>query len=398
MPQPDKRIVLKKNREKSLLLRHPWVFSGAVKSVEGEVQPGETVDVLAHDGTLLGRGAWSPHSQIRVRMWSFLDETINEAFFRARIRSAISFRKMLFTDGETTAFRLVASESDGLPGVIADRYGDYLILQFLSAGAEYWRKTIIRILQEEWPAKGMFERSDVEVRQKEGLELRTGLLHGTVPQEPIQITENGLSFLVNIREGHKTGFYLDQRDNRTLVGVSCKDKDVLNCFAYTGGFGLTAMKGGARSVLNVDASSSALELSRQNVLANNLDLTRVSHIEGDVFALLRQFREQKKSFDVIALDPPKFVKSKGHLNKAARGYKDINRLALSILRPGGLLFTFSCSGLMSAELFQKIVADAAVEAKRNVRIIEFLGQAKDHPVALNFPEGKYLKGLMCFVE
>ncbi len=391
-------IILKKGRDKSLRQRHPWIFSGAVRSVQGKPSLGETVDVFSYEKIFLGRGAWSPHSQIRVRMWNFEDLPIDEHFLRKRVRNALALRKQMFDGKDTTAFRLIASESDGLPGVILDRYGDYLVVQFLSAGAEYWKQTIIRIIQDEWPAKGIYERSDVDVRQKEGLALRTGTLSGFVPQEPVPIKENGMTFLVDMREGHKTGFYLDQRDNRALVGAWCSDKEVLNCFSYTGGFGVAAMKGGARSVLNVDASASALKISERNGVMNKIDSSRIRHSEGDVFALLRQFREQKKTFDAIVLDPPKFVKSKGHLNKAARGYKDINRLALSLIRPAGLLFTFSCSGLLSAELFQKIVADAAVEAGRLVRVVKFLGQAGDHPVALNFPEGKYLKGLMCFVE
>ncbi len=393
-----KSVYLKKGRDKSLRQHHPWVFSGAIQSVKDNPLSGETVDVFGHDNTFFGRGAWSAHSQIRVRMWTFEDRAVDESFLRSRIRSAFNLRKELFRDNKTTAFRLIASESDGVPGIIVDRYDDYLVLQLLSAGAEYWKDTIIKILEEEWPSKGIYERSDVDVRSKEGLTLRSGLLSGVDTPAQIRIKENDLSFWVDIREGHKTGFYLDQRDNRNLMRLFSKDKDVLNCFSYTGGFGVAALKGGAQSVVNVDASTAALNLSKQNILLNQLDDTRVTHLEGDVFALLRQFREQGQEYDVIVLDPPKFVKSKNHLNKAARGYKDINRLALSIIRPGGLLFTFSCSGLMPSNLFQKIVADAAIEAERDVRIIEFLGQGSDHPIALNFPEGKYLKGLMCFVE
>jgi len=376
------KIILKSGREKSLRQHHPWVFSGAIQKVEGNPLAGETVDVLDQKGNFLGKGAWSAHSQIRVRIWSFREEAIDESFFQDRVRAAIRLRRKIFRNNGTTAFRLIASESDGLPGVIVDRYADFLVLQLLSAGAELWKDTIVKILQAEWPSKGIFERSDADVRSKEGLPYRSGLIEGQEPAETVAISENGLNYFVDIRKGHKTGFYLDQRDNRALIGSVCQDSDMLNCFSYTGGFGVAALAAGAGSVLNVDSAASVLELSKKNITLNNLPLGKAEHVEADVFSALRQFRAEDRRFDVIVLDPPKFVKSKAHLLKASRGYKDINHLAFSLLRPEGFLFTFSCSGLMPANLFQKIVADAALDAGKTVRIVKLLGQAQDHPIAL----------------
>jgi 23S rRNA (cytosine1962-C5)-methyltransferase len=299
---------------------------------------------------------------------------------------------------DSNAVRLVASESDGLPGLIIDRYADYLVCQFLSAGSEHWKNTIIELLQELFPGLSIYERSDVSVREKEGLPLRCGVLAGIEPPESVEITENGMRLLVDIKTGHKTGYYLDQRDSRMAVRQWAEGRDVLNCFSYTGGFGVAALLGGATHVVQMDSSGPALEIAKQNAALNGLDPAASETIEGDVFKELRRFRDSRREFDLIILDPPKFVESRSQLDKGARGYKDINLLAFKLLRPGGLLFTFSCSGHMEMPLFQKIVADSALDAGRNGQILAVLNQSPDHPIALNFPEGAYLKGLLCRAE
>jgi len=390
------KIRIKKDREKSLLRWHPWLFSGAIEKVVGEPQAGETVELRAHDGRFLGRGAWSPQSQIIVRIWSFDEhEVIDADFFRRRLSQAIAQRETLFNPDVTDAVRLVNAESDGLPGLIVDRYGDYLVMQFLSAGAEFWREAIVQALADLKPVAGIYERSDVDVRGKEGLPLRQGLLWGSEPPEFITIHENSRRLLVDVRKGHKTGFYLDQRDNRQKITEFAAGREVLNCFAYTGGFAVAALSAGAAKVTNVESSADALEVLNRNVTLNGFDPAKVGNLTEDVFQTLRKFRDQGRSFDLIVLDPPKFAESKSQLERASRGYKDINLLAFKLLRPGGVLFTFSCSGQMAPELFQKIVADAALDAGKTAQIILRLSQSADHPTALSFPEGHYLKGLVC---
>lgn len=390
------KILLKKDREKSLLRQHPWLFSGAIEKVVGEPQPGETVELRAHDGRFLGRGAWSPQSQIAVRVWSFDEnEAIDADFFRRRLTRAIAQRESLYIPGVSDAVRLVNAESDGLPGLIVDRYADYLVVQFLSAGAEFWREAILAALTDLKPVTGIYERSDVDVREKEGLPLRQGLLWGSEPPEFVTIHENSRRFLVDVRNGHKTGFYLDQRDNRQKITEFATGREVLNCFAYTGGFAVTALSAGAAKVTNVESSADALEVLDRNMELNGFDPAKVENLTEDVFQMLRKFRDQGRSFDLIVLDPPKFAESKSQIERASRGYKDINLLAFKLLRPGGVLFTFSCSGQMVPELFQKIVADAALDAGKTAQIIMRLSQSADHPTALSFPEGHYLKGLVC---
>jgi 23S rRNA (cytosine1962-C5)-methyltransferase len=387
-------IILKPGREKSLLRRHPWVFSGAIKTQEGSLHAGETVDVLSSDRKWLGRGAYSPQSQIRVRIWSFEpDQEISSDFFRRQLNRAIALRKNL--EHAYSAYRLINAESDGLPGLIADRYGEFIVCQLLSVGAEAWKKEIVAYLAELLSPTGIYERSDVDVRKKEGLDLRTGTLFGKEPPELIEIQEGHIRFLVDLRSGHKTGFYLDQRDNRRIISEFAKGAQVLNCFAYSGGFGIFASAADAEEVIHIDASSSALEIARKNAELNSLDMTKITFSETDVFQSLRRFRDSGRSFDLIILDPPKFAESQSQLDRACRGYKDINLLAFKLLKPGGILMTFSCSGLMMPELFQKIVADAALDAGCEAQIIRRLSQAEDHPVSLNFPEGHYLKGLVC---
>jgi 23S rRNA (cytosine1962-C5)-methyltransferase len=395
-------ISLKPGREKSLLRRHPWVFSGAIGGVEGQLQPGETVLVQDSRGQPLGWGAYSPQSQITVRMWTFNpEERVDVAFLAARLQRSIAGRATLAGQPNLTAYRLVYAESDGLPGLIVDRYGDFLVAQFLTAGAERWKPELTGLLSElvfcSQPARGIYERSDVDVRSKEGLPPAAGVLAGEAPPETVVIDEYGCQFAVQIAHGHKTGFYLDQRDNRALVADYAAGREVLNAFAYTGAFAVWALHGQAKQVTNVESSQSALELASENVRLNGLDESRVTNVAGDVFRVLRQYRDSRQQFDLIILDPPKFADSRSQLERATRGYKDINLLAFKLLRPGGILFTFSCSGQVTPELFQQVVAGAALDAGREVQVLRRLSQGPDHPVALNFPEGEYLKGLICRV-
>ncbi len=390
------KIILADGRERSLLRMHPWVFSGAVKRIEGNPKSGETVEVISSRGMFLARGSFSPSSQIRVRVWSFdQNEIIDEAFFKKRIEKTISARENIETDKLTNSYRIISAEADGLPGIIVDRYGNFLVCQFLSAGAEYWKDAIVGILKEQQNVTVIDERYDVEVRKKEGLQPTKGLLHGEEPPNLVEIYEYDIKFLVDVKNGHKTGFYLDQRINRNLVKVHSSNAEVLNCFAYTGGFGLAALKGGAKNVINVEDVSGLLNLIDMNMELNQFEKDMYTNINADVFKLLRQFIQEKRSFDLIILDPPKFADSQRNLMKASRGYKDINLLAFKLLRPGGLLFTFSCSGLIKPDLFQKIVSDAAIDAKRDVQILQWLSQSADHPVKSHIPESLYLKGLLC---
>jgi 23S rRNA (cytosine1962-C5)-methyltransferase len=389
-------IVLKPGREKSLLRRHPWIFSGAIQQVEDEPAAGGTVDLLSFERQFLARASYSPNSQIRVRVWTFKDDLVDADFFQRRIRSAIDVRQRLKVESHSNAYRLIYAESDGIPGLIVDRYSNMLVLQSLTAGSEFWKETLADLLLEETGLSTIYERSDADVRELEGLEPKVGLLRGTNPQLLITITEHSLSFLINLQHGHKTGSYLDQRENRLRVRELAKDKDVLDCFCYTGGFTVNALAGGAKSVLSIDSSAEALALCKENILLNNLDAARQTSIEGDVFQLLRKFRDENRSFDMMILDPPKFAPTAAQAERAARGYKDINLLAFKLLRPGGILVTFSCSGGIDAGLFQKIIAGAALDAGADAQIIERLSQAADHPVSLHFPEGAYLKGLICY--
>lgn len=389
-------VFLQKERERSLLRRHPWIFSKAIERVKGSPKSGEPVDIFSHDGRWLARAAWSPASQIRARVWSFnRDETIDTAFFLRRLQLAQAGREALIARLGLTAYRLCAAESDGLPGITIDRYNDQLVCQLLSAGAEFHRAQLFEALQQLFPQCSLYDRSDVAVRKKEGLTEQQGVVYGDLPPDEVIIEENhGIRILVDIKGGHKTGFYLDQRDNRAIAGRYAAGRRVLNCFCYTGGFGVYALKGDAREVINVDVSDSALAIARRNAEINSLDLSRAKFEKQDVFKLLREYRERGEKFDMIVLDPPKFAESKAQLDGACRGYKDINLLACQLLNPDGILLTFSCSGLMTADLFQKIVADAALDAGREAQILERMGQAADHPIATPYPEGFYLKGLV----
>jgi 23S rRNA (cytosine1962-C5)-methyltransferase len=399
MPAIMTQLLLKPGRERSLLRRHPWIFEGAVDHLEGRARPGDTVDVIAANGACLARAAWSPKSQIRARVWTFdAEEIIDDAFFKRRVAAAIARRETLPEVAGQDGMRLIHGESDGLPGVIADRYGDTICLQLTAAGPDKWRKAIVGALAKATEASGVariYERSDSDVRKLEGLEPTTGWVYGDAPLAALSIDENGVRLGVDVIGGHKTGFYLDQRDNRLLTRALAGGKSVLNCFCYTGGFSLQALAGGAASVLSIDSSGPALAGARANLALNpQLDASRAEWQEDDVFEALRVFRKEGRKFDLIVLDPPKFAPSAAHAERAGRAYKDINLLGFRLLNPGGFLMTYSCSGGIGLELFQKIVASAAVDAGRDARILQRLSAGPDHPVALHFPEGEYLKGLL----
>ena len=386
-------LVLKKGREKALKRRHPWIFSGAVEKASGK--PGETLEVRDASGKVLGLAAYSPKSQIRARVWTFDPaEAVDAGFFRGRLQKALALRQALPAAKHTNALRLVNGESDGLPGLVVDRYADVLVAQFLAAGVERWRDPILDALVELSGCEAIFERSDAEVRKLEGLEARVGFARGNRNATRCPIIEYGLNFRVDVEQGQKTGFFLDQRENRQRVRALAAGREVLDGFSYTGGFSVAALAGGAKRVTALESSAPALEVAKENLAANPLDASRVEFVQADVFAKLREFRDRNARFDLIVLDPPKFAPSAAQVEKAARAYKDINLWALKLLAPGGLLATFSCSGGVSAELFQSIVAGAGLDAGADAKIIERFGAAADHPVALEFPEGEYLKGLL----
>ena len=399
-------VLLKRKRTRPVQQRHPWVFSGAIERIEGEVADGDVVEVRDAGRNWLARGYLNRSSQIAVRLLTWRqDEVIDRDFWRRRLERAIAARRALADDPATTAYRLVHAESDYLPGLIVDRYGvgarssrPYLVVQFLALGVERRRDELVGLLVDLVDGvRGIYERSDVKVRAKEGLGKRTGSLWGEEPPELVQVLENGHRFLVDVRRGHKTGFYLDQRENRARLSDFCSGAEVLDVFAYSGAFGVCAAASGAARVTLVDSSAPALALARRNLALNSLEHSNVEYAEGDVFSVLRGYRAQSRKFDVVVLDPPKFARSEREVERAARAYKDINLLAFQLLRPGGVLFTCSCSGAVSADLFQRIVFGAAVDAKQDAQVIGHLAQGSDHPVALTFPEGAYLKGLICRV-
>lgn len=393
------RIYLNIGREKSLLRKHPWIFSKAVNKIKGNPMLGDTVDVFDNKGNWLAKGAYSPESQIRVRVWSFNpNEEIDKDFFLNKLKSAQSRRDWFIKRDGLTGYRLIAAESDGLPGITIDKYDNIIVCQLLSAGAEFQRYTLVASLQKLYPECAIYERSDVDVRKKEGLEPTTGWLTDPLESTEVIIEEHGLKIHVDVKKGHKTGFYLDQRDSRKAAANYAKDKSVLNCFSYTGTFALHCAANNAKEVINVDVSQTALDLAKRNLEINGLENANVKFVKEDVFQLLRKYRDEKRKFDMIILDPPKFVDSKAQLTRACRGYKDINMLAMQLLNPNGTLLTFSCSGLLDAGLFQKVVADAALDARKNVYFVERLHQASDHPVGSQYPEGYYLKGLVCQVQ
>jgi 23S rRNA (cytosine1962-C5)-methyltransferase len=392
------QVVLKKGREKSVLNRHPWIFSGAVDRIEGDPTDGDVVDVWDSRARFIARGIINQRSQIVIRILTWdQNDFVNEEFWRARIARAINVRESLAADPSTDAYRLVHAEADGLPGLIVDRYGPWLVVQFLSLAVERHKATIISQLADLTSPQGIFNRSDDPVREKEGLVPTAGPIWGEVPPDLIEITENGFRFLADINMGHKTGFYLDQRANRKIAAPYLREVEVLNGFAYTGAFAVYAAAGDATRIINVDTSEDALTLAERNVRRNGFGEREDVYAAADVFELFRTYRDYGWHFDVVVLDPPKFAPSKSKVESALRGYKDINLLGMKLLRSGGSLITFSCSGVVSHDLFQKVLFEAAVDAKRDVQIVERLGQGVDHPVLLTFPESQYLKGFICRV-
>ena len=388
-------IHLKPGREKSLKRRHPWIFSGAVDKVAGKPGRGDTVEIKSSSGQMIARAAYSPASQIRARVWTFDPaEEIDAAFFRNRIMRALAIREGLPAAKTGNALRLVHGESDGLPGLIVDRYADVLVAQFLAAGVERWRDPILDLLSELTSCEAIFERSDAEVRKLEDLPPRVGFARGNRNASRCPIVEYGLNFRVDVEQGQKTGFFLDQRENRQRVRELAAGREILDGFSYTGGFSIAALAGGARKVTAIESSAPALEVARDNVAANPVDASKIEFVQGDVFTQLRTLRDRGATFQMAILDPPKFAPTAAQARNAARAYKDINLLAIKLLAPGGLLATFSCSGGVSPELFQSIVAGAALDAGADAKIIERFSAAADHPVALEFPEGEYLKGLL----
>lgn len=399
MEAPQGEVFLKPGREKPVRQHHPWIFSGAIQRISSGAQDGDLVDIYAADGTWLARGYLNRRSQIQVRILTWeADEAIDEAFWRRRLLRAIDVRRPPVVEPNTNAYRLVNGESDFLPGLIVDRYADWLVMQIGTVAIERRKYLLAEILCEITGAAGVVERSDISVRQLEGLPESQGILQGTAPPNPLTVEEAGHRFWVDLEGGQKTGFYLDQRVNRRRVAAYCVGRTVLNGFAYTGGFAVHALAAGAYHVTNVDTSGDSLRLAAENLRLNGFDPDRqAENVVGDLFQLLRDWQAEGRRFDLIILDPPKFATQRRHVERALRGYKDINLQALKLLPPGGILATFSCSGLVDMDLFQKVVFGAAVDAGKSVQILEWLYQAPDHPVALTFPEGAYLKGLICRV-
>ncbi len=390
------RVILVPGREKPVLRRHPWLFSRAIARVEG-AEDGDVVEVISHKGDVLARGLLNRKSQITLRLVSWdPSERIDAEFWRARVECSVARRARDLEVG-----RLVHAESDGVPAFVADRFGAWVVVQINALGIERVREPLIGALAGLRGVRGVYERSDAEMRAREGLEPSEGVVAGEAPPDVLEIPERGagdreLRLLAALGRGHKTGFYLDQRDNRRRVAAWCVGSEVLDGFAYSCAFGVHALVAGARSLVAVDSSADALALGRRNLELNAV-AERAELIEEDVFSALRRFRAEGRRFDVIVLDPPKLAKTAAHVERASRAYKDANLVAMQILRPGGVLATFSCSAAVTSELFQKVVFGAAIDARREVQILERLGQPSDHPVLLSFPEGEYLKGLVCRV-
>jgi 23S rRNA (cytosine1962-C5)-methyltransferase len=388
---PTVRLIA--GREKSLRRRHPWVFSGAVEQVEEEPGPGATVRVVSHAGEFLAYAAYSPKSQIRARVWTFVEQsTIDASFIERRLAAAIEARRALGLL-EQSACRIVFAESDGLPGLIVDRYANYLVCQFLAVGAELWRQAVVVGLETLLAPRGIYERSEASARRKEGLPSRRGILSGEPPPGRLELEENGLIELVDLAEGQKTGAYLDQCVNRKRVAAHANGADVLDAYAHAGGFALSCLASGARAATLIESSARALQLARAQAERNGFS-ERCHWREADVPTELRQLRAEGRSYDLVILDPPKFVHADKQIQAGSRAYKDINRLGSELVKPGGVLATFSCSGHVDAQLFQKIVAGAVLDAGRDAQILERLTQPPDHPVGIHFPEAEYLKGLV----
>ncbi len=400
-------IIIRRDREGMFEKRHPWVFSGAINAVEGSPADGDIVTLRGESGAFLARGYWNHHSQINIHVLTWDEkQSIDDDFWRARLQRSINARTVENAQnraGVPNAYRLVNAENDYLPGLVVDRYGDWLIMQALTLGIDRRKQLIAKLLMELLSPAGIYERSDADVRSKEGLTAVTGLLAGRKPPPLIEIDENGRRFLVDVYSGHKTGFYLDQKDNRALLGNWLRfDPDnntrtVLNCFSYTGGFTVYALDGMAQRVISVESSADVQAIAKRNVSLNGFAAKDEDFVVGDVFTVLREYRTAGQRFDVIVLDPPKFAQNQSQVQRATRGYKDINLLAFQLLKPGGMLMTFSCSGLVDFDLFQKVVFGALTDSKRDAQIVARLTAGSDHPVSLTFPEGMYLKGLLCRV-
>ncbi|MBX3080808.1 MAG: class I SAM-dependent rRNA methyltransferase [Anaerolineae bacterium] len=404
MPEPT--VIIRSDRARVFGNRHPWVFSGAIHEVQGSPADGDIVALRDRDGNFLARGYWNHHSQINVHVLTWdEDQAIDDAWWRNQLTRAISARAVENALHERTpnAYRLVNAENDNIPGLVVDRYADFVVIQALTLGIDRRKQMLAKLLMEMLSPTGIYERSDADVRVKEGLTPVTGLLAGRKPPPLIEIDENGRRFLVDIYNGHKTGFYLDQRSNRATLGnwlrfdPEADTRTILNCFSYSGGFSVYALDGMAKRVINIDASADALALAKRNVALNGFPTPEEDFVLGDVFDVLRKYRAENQRFDVIILDPPKFANNQKQVEGATRGYKDINMLAFQLLKPGGMLMTYSCSGLVDADLFQKVVFGALLDARRDAQIVMKLTAGTDHPVSLTFPEGAYLKGLLCRV-
>ena len=388
-------IKLRKGKEKAILQRHPWVFSGALEKIMGTPENGDVVKVVNASNEFLAYGYFNDQSRVAVRLLEWDEnKAINEDWYSQKINAAIALRAHLLSNKETNAYRIIFSEADFLPGLIVDKYADFLSIQILSTGIETAKTTIIDILCKVLKPKGIFDRSDATARTHEGITVENGLLWGEAPAEFIAVKENGITYHINIAEGQKSGFYCDQRDNRRILAEYAKGKSVLDCFSYSGGFSLNAFKNGATAVTSVDSSALAIKTLKQNLVLNKFDKNEHIEIQSDVNKQLRIFKEEGKKFDIIILDPPKYAPSRSAVDRAARAYKDLNRLALLLLENGGLLATFSCSGAVDIETFKQIIAWAALDAGKEVQVIKQFSQPEDHPVRLSFPEGEYLKGLL----
>lgn len=391
-------LYLRPDRSKPVVQHHPWIFSGAIARLEGDPTPGDLIDIRASDGRRLATAYWNPRSQIQARILTWDDEDINREWWIARLKRAIDGRAAIARDQSTDAYRLVHAESDYLPGLIVDRYGEWLVLQALTLGIDTRKREIAAYLMELTGARGVYERSDVDVRGKEGLNASRGILAGIKPPESVHITEAGITLATNVTDGHKTGFYLDQRPNRLLAASLTRRigpaTQMLNLFSYTGSFGVHAVAASAGHVVQVDSSADALAVAEQQLTLNQLDPGKVEHVQADVFDYVRELTSEQDRFDIVVCDPPKFAHTASQVDRAARGYKDLNLHAFKLVRPGGYLLTFSCSGAVSRDLFQKIVFGALADSGRDGQILAHLGAGEDHPVALTFPEGEYLKGLL----
>jgi 23S rRNA (cytosine1962-C5)-methyltransferase len=391
-------VILKKGKEKAVLHRHPWVFSGAIEPVKGKLANGDIVRLTDTKGNFMAYGFYNDQSRVALRLleWDEAAE-VNEDWFRKKVAVAVASRSSLLVEGVTNTCRLIFSESDYLPGLIVDKYAGHLAVQVLTSGMEKMMPVIIDELQNLLKPESIFDKSDASSRGHEGLETTNTALTNSPPPDRVEVRENGIIYNINIAEGQKSGFYCDQRDNRKIVASYAKDKNVLDCFSYTGGFTLNCLQNGVASVTAVDSSALAIETLKENIGLNKFDTGKVNSITSDVNKQLRNFRDEGETFDMVVLDPPKYAPSRSALDKASRAYKDLNRLGMLLLNPGGLLATFSCSGAMGMETFKQVLAWAALDAGKQVQFIHQFCQPEDHPVRASFPEGEYLKGLLCRV-